>query len=169
MPGPYSTPRPLRPTDDLANFDSGKRELDDYLRRRSWANHQQGAARCFVTCDSSGRVVGYYALAASAVSRQDVPAARYRRNMPDEIPVVLLARLAIHIKEQRQGLGRQLVRDAVLRAVAAAETIGVRALLVHARDEQAQRYYEQFDFEPSPSDPLHLFMLIKDARAAMEA
>ncbi len=109
-------------------------------------------------------MVGFYALASAAVERADTPG-RVRRNMPDPVPVILLSRLAIDAKNQGQGLGAQLLRDAITRAVAAAEIIGVRALLVHALHEQARAFYAHFDFEPSPTDPLHSLLLIKDARA----
>jgi GNAT superfamily N-acetyltransferase len=88
--------------------------------------------------------------------------------MPDSVPVILLSRLAIDAKHRGQGLGAQLLRDAITRAVAAAEIIGVRALLVHAVDEQARAFYARFDFEPSPTDPLHLLLLMKDARALLD-
>jgi hypothetical protein len=134
----YSAPRPIGAGDEVADFDSGEPSLDDYLRGRALANHVEGASRCFVTC-RDGRVVGFYALASAAVERASTPG-RVRRNMPDPVPVILLSRLA-------------------------AEIIGVRALLVHALHEQARTFYAHFDFEPSPSDPLHLLLLIKDARA----
>jgi GNAT superfamily N-acetyltransferase len=162
----YSLPRPIRADDDTATFDSGERSLDEYLRTRALANHVQGASRCFVTC-SGGRVAGYYALAAASVHHGDV-AGKVRRNMPDPVPVVLLSRLAVDGKDQGRGLGRSLLRDAIIRTVAAAEIIGVRALLVHALHEQARSFYARYDFEPSPTDPLHLLLLVKEARAMLE-
>jgi GNAT superfamily N-acetyltransferase len=162
----YSAPRPITAGDQVADFDSGAPSLDDYLRGRALANHVEGASRCFVTC-RDGRVVGFYALASAAVHRAATPG-RVRRNMPDPVPVILLSRLAIDANHQGQGLGAQLLRDTITRAVAAAEIIGVRALLVHALHEQARAFYAHFDFEPSPTDPLHLLLLIKDARALLD-
>jgi GNAT superfamily N-acetyltransferase len=161
----YSAPRPISADDEVADFDSGEPSLDAYLRGRALANHVEGASRCFVTC-RDGRVVGFYALASAAVDRADTPG-RVRHNMPDPVPVILLSRLAIDAKEQDKGLGAQLLRDAIARAVAAAEIVGVRALLVHALHEHARAFYAHFDFEPSPTDPLHLLLLIKDARALL--
>jgi GNAT superfamily N-acetyltransferase len=161
----YSRPRPIREDDDSSTFDSGEPSLDEYPRRRALPNDVQGASRCFVTCRDD-RVVGYYALAAASIQHRAV-AGRYRRNMPDPVPVILLSRLAVDRKEQGSGLGKNLLRDAIARSVAAAEIVGVRALLVHALHEQARAFYLKFDFEPSPSDPLHLLLLIKDARAAL--
>jgi GNAT superfamily N-acetyltransferase len=164
----YSVPLPISKTDDVATFDSGEPTLDDYLRTRALTNHVGGASRCFVTtCD--GRVVGYYALASGAVSHSGC-AGKFRRNMPDPIPVVLLSRLAIDLKHQGRGLGASLLRDAIARAVQAAEQIGVRAILVHALHDEARSFYLRYDFEPSsPPDPLHLMLLIKDAQASVPA
>lgn len=149
----------------VADFDSGEPSLGKYLRGRALARHVEGASRCFVTC-RDGRVVGFYALASTAVERADTPG-RMRRTMPDPVPVILLSRQAIDRNERRKGLGAALLRDAIIRAVAAAEIIGVRALLVHALHEQARAFYAHFDFEPSPTDPLHLLLLIKDAGALL--
>ncbi len=161
----YSRPRPISADDDTSSFDSGEPPLDDYLRQRALANHVQGASRCFVTC-RAGRVVGYYALASASVQHRDVTG-KVRRNMPDPVPVILLSRLAVDRKEQGSGLGKHLLRDAILRSVAASEIIGVRALFVHALNDTARAFYAHFDFEPSPTDPLHLLLLMKDARAVI--
>ena len=162
----YSTPRPISADDDVADFDSGEPSLDRYLRGRALANHVEGASRCFVTC-RDGRVVGFYALASASVDRADTPG-RVRRNMPDPVPVILLSRLAIDVEEHGKGLEAQLLRDAITRAVTAAQIVGVRALLVHSLHDNAREFYAHFGFEPSPTDPLHLLLLIKDARALLD-
>ena len=159
----YSLPRPIAENDDTSQFDSGEASIEDYLRRRALANHVQGGSRCFVTCRDR-RVVGYYALASASVQHSDVTG-KVRRNMPDPVPVILLSRLAVDRKEQGSGLGKNLLRDAILRSVEASDLIGVRAVLVHALDDTARAFYAHFDFEPSPTDPLHLLLLIKNARA----
>jgi len=161
----YSAPRPIRDTDDVVTFDSGEPDLDSYLRKRALANHAQGASRCFVTCRDE-RVVGFYALAAAAVERRRAPG-RIRPNMPEPVPVILLSRLAVDRAEQGAGLGAHLLRDALTRSLAAADLIGVRAILVHALHDRAQEFYAHFGFEPSPTDPLHLLLPIKDVRAAL--
>jgi predicted N-acetyltransferase YhbS len=161
----YGLPRPLREDDDTSTFDSGEPSLDDYLRNRALPNHLSGASRCFVTC-REGQVVGYYALASGSVQHRGL-SGRYRRNMPDPVPVILLSRLAVRRKEQGSGLGRGLLRDAIARSVPAADIVGVRALVVHALHDQARAFYLRFDFEPSPTDPLHLLLLMRDARVAM--
>ena len=161
----YSLPRPIAEDDDDSTFDSGEPSLDEYLHKRALANQVQGASRCFVTC-RDGRVVGYYALASASIQHREV-AGKVRRNMPDPVPVILLSRLAVDRRAQGSGLGRNLLRDAILRSVEASEIIGVRALLVHALKDTARTFYERFDFEPSPTDPLHLLLLMKDARTLL--
>ncbi|KAA0077237.1 N-acetyltransferase [Mycolicibacterium sp. P9-64] len=163
----YSIPRPISEVDDAATFDSGEPTLDDYLRKRALANHVGGASRCFVTC-RGGRIVGYYALSTGAVTHADC-AGKVRRNMPDPIPVILLSRLAIDRKHQGCGLGENLLRDAIARSVQVAKDIGVRAILVHALNDQARSFYARYQFEPSPTDPLHLMLLIKDAKTSVPA
>jgi GNAT superfamily N-acetyltransferase len=163
----FTVPQPISETDDVAEFACGEVTLDDYLRTRALANHFGGASRCYVTC-LDGRIVGYYAMAAGAVSHSD-SAGKFRRNMPDPIPVILLSRLAVDLKHQGSGLGASLLRDAIARAVQAAEQIGVRAILVHALHDEARQFYARYDFEPSPTDPLHLMLLIKDAKANVPA
>lgn len=160
----FSLPRPICEPDDCSAFDSGEPSLDAYLRRRALVNHLQGASRCFVTT-LDGRVVGYYALASTSIQHRDL-AERHRRNMPDPVPAILLSRLAVDRSVQGSGLGRALLRDALARTVAAADIVGVRVLLVHALSDSARAFYLRFDFEPSPTDPLHLLLLVKDIRAA---
>ncbi|WP_244122338.1 GNAT family N-acetyltransferase [Burkholderia latens] len=128
-----------------------------------WRNHVSGASRTFVVCDDQ-RVVAHYALASGAV---DVAAAtgRSRRNMPDPIPVVVLARLAVD--RGWQGHGHGMLRDAGMRVVQAADTIGIRGVLARAVSEAAQRYYLHLGFEPSPLDPITVMMTVPDLRAAL--
>jgi predicted N-acetyltransferase YhbS len=161
----YGLPRPIHEDDDTASFDSGEPSLDEYLRNRALTNHLQGASRCFVSCRND-QVVGYYALASASIQHRDLTG-RFRRNMPDSVPAILLSRLAVSHKEQGSGLGRDLLRDAIARSVRAADIVGVRALLVHALHDRARAFYLHFDFEPSPTDPLHLLLLMKNARTAM--
>ncbi len=131
-----STPHPIREGDDVAAFDSGEPSQSEYPRTRASANHVEGASRCFATCRGS-RVVAFYALASASVERGSVPG-RVRRNMSASVPVILLSRLAIDRKEQKKGLGRHLLRDAITRSVRAADLIGVRAMLVHALHDEAR-------------------------------
>ncbi len=161
----YSIPRLLTAGDHLVGFDSGRPDLDDWLIKRALANQASGASRTYVTTNAEGRVVGFYCLSTGSVANRSAPG-KVRRNQPDPIPAILLGRLAVDTKEQRQGLGAHLLRDAILHAVEAADLVGVRALLVHAIDAEAKQFYLHFDFEPSVTDERHLLLLIADARAA---
>jgi len=163
-----SPPQPLTEAHELAGFESGVPSLDDWLRRRALQNRGSGASRSFVVCDSGATVVGYYALAASAVA-VDASPGRFRRNMPDPIPVVVLARLAIDRAHHGRGLGRALFQDAALRVLQAAETIGIRGMLVHAISEEARAFYVRLGLVPSPLDPMTLMTTLDDLRAARVA
>jgi len=158
-------PVPLAAGHDTSTFCSGVQSLDQWLRQRGLRNKASGATRTFVTCQES-RVLAYYALASSAVSSEMAPG-RLRRNMPDPIPMVVLARLAIDQSLQGSGAGRALVRDACLRVIGAAGAIGIRGLLVHALSEPARAFYERVGFEPSPLDPMTLMATLADLRAAL--
>ena len=119
--------------------------------------------------EKQGRVVGYHALTAASISRAEA-SARAARGMPRHpIPAALLARLAVDRSVQGRGLGAWLLRDAMLRTLAAAESVGIRLMLVHAIDDSARAFYTRHGFEPSPTDPLNLQILIKDMRAAVDA
>ena len=159
-------PEPLAAGHALDRFDSGVLSLDDWLRRRARRNQASGASRTFVLCDA-GETVGYYALAASAVAPDAAPG-RFRRNMPDPIPVVVLARLAIAREHQGRGLGRALFQDAANRVVHAADAIGIRGLLVHAISEEAKAFYLRLGLDSSPLDPMTLMVTLADLRGALE-
>ena len=115
-----------------------------------------------------GVVTGYYTLAVGQVEYADAPERLQKDLARHPVPIMLLARLAVHVQWQKRGVGRALLKDAVLRTLQAADLAGIRALAVHAKDDAARRYYEQFDFLPSPTDPLHLFVLLKDIRRHLE-
>ena len=155
-----SAPAPLADHHLLADFNSGVPSLDDWLRKRARANQASGASRTFVLCEGD-RVMAYYALASGAVRQPEAPS-RFRRNMPDPIPVVVLGRLAIDRSHQGQGIGRALVRDALLRVVQASEAIGIRGVLVHALSDEARAFYLAVGFEASPLDPMTLMATMND-------
>lgn len=160
-------PRPIEATDNTTDFDSGEESLDRYLADRALTNHLADLGRCYVCTDTdTEKVLGYYTLSAVAVEHA-YPPRKVRRNAPNPVPAVLMGRLAIDAKAQGSGLGRFLVRDAILSTLAAADRIGVRILLVHALHEQAATFYEKHGFKRSPTDPLHLYLLLADARKSL--
>lgn len=160
-----AAPAPLAAHHALSAFDCGEPALNDWLRRRAAQNQASGASRTFVCCEGDA-VLAYYALAASAVAPAAAPG-RFRRNMPDPIPVVVLARLAVATAHQGQGLGRALFQDAARRALYAAEAIGVRGLIVHALSDSARAFYQQLGLDTSPLDPMTLMVTFTDLRAAL--
>jgi GNAT superfamily N-acetyltransferase len=158
-------PEPLTAQHALGSFDSGVLSLDDWLRRRAMQNQASGASRTFVACDDT-RVVGYYALAASAVA-PDAATGRFRRNMPDPVPVAVLGRLAIDKSFQGKGLGRALFRDAAVRVLAAADSIGIRGMLVHAISDEAKAFYVGLGLDVSPLEPMTLMATVADLKASL--
>ncbi len=158
-------PEPLTAQHALGSFDSGVLSLDDWLRRRAMQNQASGASRTFVACDDA-RVAGYYALAASAVA-PDAATGRFRRNMPDPVPVAVLGRLAIDKSFQGKGLGRALFRDAALRVLAAADSIGIRGMLVHAISDEAKAFYLALGLDVSPLEQMTLMATVADLQASL--
>lgn len=161
-----SAAQPLRAEHDIEHFACGVDSLDTWLRRRSLGNQQSGASRTFVVCAPRKRVVGYYALASSAIA-VDASAGRFRRNMPDPVPVVVLGRLAVDQTWQGHGVARAMVRDAGLRVLHAADAIGIRGIIVHALSDDAKTFYEKVGFDPSPMDPMTLMITLADLQAAI--
>lgn len=166
MNGPLSPAAPLADHHQVDDFNSGEPSLDDWLRRRARANQASGATRTFVVCDGN-RVVGYYALASGAVTLEHVPG-RFRRNMPDPVPVAILARLAIDQSYQGRGLGRALFRDGARRVAQAADAIGIRGIVVHAISDEARTFYVALGFDPCPREPMTLVVTLADIRMALE-
>ena len=160
-----TTPAPLDDTHDVSMFHCGELALDDWLRRRARANQVAGASRTYVACRGD-TVVAYYCLAAGAVTVSAAPG-RVRRNMPDPISVAVLGRLAVDRTLQGQGIGRALLRDAVLRTLQAADVIGVRGQLVQAISMDAHRFYLACGFTPSPIEPMVLMATLQDLAAAL--
>ena len=157
-----SAPAPLAAEHDLEQFNSGTPPLDDWLKGRARQNEAGGASRTYVIAEGR-QVVGYYSLAAGSVLHAEATG-RVRRNMPNPVPAALLGRLAIDQAWQGRVLGSALLRDAVLRIVGAAETIGVRALLVHAISDEAKGFYEHWGFRPSAIEPMTLMITIEEVQ-----
>lgn len=162
--GRLSTPEPLADAHDLSFFNSGEPALDDWLKKRARTNQASGASRTFAAC-RDGFVVAYYCLAAGAVAVGASPG-RLRRNMPDPIPMAVLGRLAVDQSLHGQGIGRALLRDAVLRTLQAAEVLAVRGMLVQTLNPKAQAFYLACGFVQSPSDPMLLMATLADLEEA---
>lgn len=156
----------LQRTYDVDGFDCGQEPLNRYLQRYALLGQRVNGAQTYVGI-TDGAVIGYYTLLAGSVSYEDA-ADRLRKGLPQQpVPIMLLARFAVDLRWQGRGVGAGLLRDAMRRTAQAADIAGIRALLVHAKDEAAKRFYEHFDFSPSVTDPRHLFLLIKDIRRAI--
>ena len=156
----------LDATHDVESFACGKEPLDRFLTRFALKNQNADSARTYVI-RRRPRVIAYYSLAAGAVKHAAAPRRVSQGLARYPVPVILLARLAVHQGEQGHGLGRKLIKDALHKTAAAADIVGIRALLVHAKDNEARAWYEALDFEPSPADTDHLFLLMKDLRAML--
>lgn len=167
----YSAVEPLTAEHETEAFDCGSPAQTNWLRKHSLQAQQSGTSRIYVVCRiGTRRVVGYHALAAGSVEREAVPERVQRGTGQDPIPVILLTRLGVDVEEQGHGLGKALVKDALQRAATAGHEIGVRAMLIHAESELARDFYLHLaEFDPAPTDPLHLFLLMKDLRATITA
>jgi GNAT superfamily N-acetyltransferase len=160
-----SPPELLANQHEIEDFTSGEASLDDWLRRRARANQVSGATRTYVICEKK-RVIAYYALASGVVAVESAPG-RFRRNMPNPIPVAVLARLAVDRDWQGQGIGRALFQDAARRVVQAADAIGIRGIVVQAISQAAKNFYLALGFDPSSGEPMLLMVTLADVRAAL--
>jgi GNAT superfamily N-acetyltransferase len=158
----------LRLEHRIEGFDCGREELNRYLLRYAWLNQQAGAAQTYVGLVEDA-IIGYHTLAVGQVSREEAPERLTKGLARHPIPIMLLARLAVDRRWHGRGAGKALLRDAMRRTLQAADIAGIRALAVHAKDDDARNFYEKFDFIPSPTDPMHLFVLLKDLRRIIGA
>ncbi len=151
---------------DLDAFDCGRDALNRFLVRFALQNQQAGASMTYVAL-ADEEIAGYCTLVVGQVEYGEAPERQIKGLARHPVPIMLLARLAIAVRWQGKGLGSGLLKDAMLRTLQAADIAGIRAFAVHAKDDEARSFYERFDFVPSPSDPYHLFRLLKDVRAAL--
>lgn len=162
----YEPIRKLSTSDGVAGFDCGQTALNRFLQRYALANQQANSAQTYVCC-CANEVAGFYSLAVGSVGFESAPDRVMKGLARHPVPVMILARLAVDKFHQGKGLGKALLKDALLRTAQAADIAGIRCLLVHAKDEHARRWYELWEFEPSPTDPYHLFLLLKDIKALL--
>ncbi len=151
----------------MSTFDCGKPSLNDWLRRFAFTNQQNDSARTYVLLRGV-KVLGYYSLSAGSVRKEEALARIGKGLASHPIGVILLARLAVDSSQQGAGLGKVLLADALARALSGADSIGARAILVHAIDDQTAAFYKKFGFETSPLDPKQLLLLMKDLRATLD-
>lgn len=163
--GQLCPPEKLNSLHQIETFDSGNSQLDEWLKRRALKNESDGASRTYVLCDRQA-VIAYYCLINGAIALT-AATAEVRHNMPDPIPVMVIGRLACDRDWQGCGIGRALLRDAILRTLQAAEIAGIRAILVHAISEDAKQFYQKCGFTVSPIDPMTLMVNISDAIASL--
>lgn len=160
----YEPVRKLAGSDVVEPFDCGQSALNQFLQRFALVNQKSNSSQTYVSCHS-GTVVGFYSLAVGSIEPSNA-ASQVIKGMPQRpVPVMILARLAVDLQHQGAGLGKALLKNVLLRTAQAADIAGMRALLVHAKDESARQWYLNWDFAPSPSDPFHLFLLMKDIKA----
>lgn len=154
-----TTPEPINSTHSLQLFDCGNTHLNQWLKTKACKNEKGGASRTYVVCDHK-RVVAYYALATGAIDHDRAPN-KMSRNMPNPIPIMVLGRLGVDLNYQHKGIGKGLLKDAILRTLQVSYIVGVKALLVHAISKEAKAFYTQNGFIESPIDPMTLFVSIK--------
>ena len=159
----YEPVRKLSATDNADGFDCGQAVLNHFLQSHALINQKANSSQTYVCCYSEA-IVGYYSLSVGSVAHEAAPHRVLKGLARHLVPVMILARLAVDTGHQGKGLGRALLKDALLRTAQAADIAGIRALLVHAKNEAARQWYSSWDFEPSPTDPFHLFLLLKDLK-----
>ncbi len=160
----YEPVRKLIGADVVESFDCGQPALNQFLQRFALTNQKSNSAQTYVSC-KSGTVVGFYSLAVGSADPASAAPRVVKGLSRHPVPVMILARLAVDLQHQRVGLGKALLKDALKRTAQAADIAGIRALLVHAKDEPARMWYQNWEFEPSPTDPFHLFLLMKDLKS----
>lgn len=159
-------PQPIKSVHRLEDFDCGNSELNEWLKKRAFKNESSGASRTYVVTVEQ-KIIAYYCLASGSIINT-VATGKVRRNMPDPIPVMVIGRLAVDQNWQGKGIGYALVQDAVLRTLQASAIVGIRAIIVHALNEEAKQFYEKCGFTPSPIAPMTLMVSIADTKAALD-
>lgn len=165
-PSGYEPVRKLDTADAATTFGCGQPALNQFLQRYALLNQKANSAQTYVCC-KKGEVAGFYSLAVGSVEPAVAPERITRGLARHPVPVMILARLAVDRSHQGAGLGAALLKDALLRTLQAADIAGIRTLIVHAKDDAARLWYEKWGFEPSPTDPYHLFLLLKDLKAIL--
>lgn len=153
----------LAASHNAQDFDCGKPALNQFLIKHALQSQQSNSATTYVACKEN-KIIGYYSLVVGAVEHEETPEQIKKGLSRHPVPLMILARLAVNRNEQGKGIGKGLLKDALLRTAQAADIAGIRALVIHVKDDEAKSWYAQFDCDPSPTDPLHLYLLIKDIK-----
>ncbi len=159
----YDSIHKLTVEDSVDAFDCGHPALNQSLQRYALVNQKSGSAQTYVCC-KDGKVAAYYSLTVGSVEHEKAPDRMLKGLARHPVPVMILARLAVDKTHQLKGLGRALLKDALLRTLQVSDIVGLRALLVHAKNDAARKWYAWWEFEPSPTDPFHLFLMLKDLK-----
>lgn len=162
----FTSIRKLNIDDPVDVFDCGQPELNHYLRRYAWSNQKANSAQTYIA-GANSIIAGYYSLSVAGVDHAETPSRVTKGLARHPVPVMLLARLAVDLNFQGHGLGAALLKNALLRTVQAADIAGIRAVIVHAKNQTVQQWYLRFGFEPGPINPFHLFLLLKDIQHAV--
>ncbi len=162
--GNYKPVHKLSAADSVEFFDCDLSDLNQFLQRYALVNQKANSAQTYVCC-KDGEVAGFYSLTVGSVEHKEAPHRVVKGLARYPVPVMILARLAVDKVHQSKGLGRALLKDALLRTLQVADIAGIRALIVHAKNDAARQWYIKWEFEPSPTDPFHLFLMLKDLKA----
>ena len=162
--GNYKPVHKLSAADSVEFFDCDLSDLNQFLQRYALVNQKANSAQTYVCC-KDGEVAGFYSLTVGSVEHEEAPHRVVKGLARHPVPVMILARLAVDKTHQSKGLGRALLKDALLRTLQVSDIAGIRALIVHAKNDAARQWYIKWEFEPSPTDPFHLFLMLKDLKA----
>jgi len=160
----YEPVRKLSAGDSVEFFDCDQPDLNQFLRRYALVNQKADSAQTYVCC-KDGEVSGFYSLTVGSVEHEEAPHRVVKGLARYPVPAMILARLAVDKAHQGKGLGRALLKDELLRTLQVSDIVGIRALIVHAKNDVARQWYIEWEFEPSPTDPFHLFLILKDLKA----
>lgn len=166
MSNGYAPARKLAALDQVDAFDCGENALNQFLQRHGLVNQKANSAQTYVCCHGDV-AVGFYSLAVDSIDPEVAPSKVMKGLARHPVPVMILARLAVDKAHQRKGLGQALLKNALLRTAQAAAIAGIRCLLVHAKDDVMRQWYKSWEFEPSPTDPYHLFLMLKDLKGML--
>ena len=162
----YKPVRKFGATDAVESFECGQPAQNQFLQRYALVNQKAHSAQTYVCCLGT-QVVGFYSLSVGSVDVADAPTRVAKGLARYPVPVMILARLAVSLDHQGKGLGRALLKDSLLRTAQAADLAGIRCLVVHAKDDTARQWYASWEFESSPTDGYHLYLLLKDIKAML--